>query len=89
MLSQNEKQPCVTYVNMQAHDRKIFRPLHSSTHTFIYYLKREELALSFRVAPVADTGLVGDSGSDSPPRDTHRVDACNNSSALKKYMSTN
>lgn len=64
--------------DMHAHNREIFRPLHSSTHTLIHYLKGEELALSSRVTPVADTGLVGDSGSDSPPRDVHRVDTYNN-----------
>lgn len=39
-----------------------------STHTFIQYIKREKLSFSFRVTPGADIGLVGDSGSDSPPR---------------------
>lgn len=48
-----------------------------STHTLIHYLKREELSLSFRVTPGADTGLVGDSGSDSPPTDIKRGDAFN------------
>ena len=72
-----KKQPCVTYVDMHAHNTQIFRPPRSSTHTLIHYLKREELALPFRVTPVADTGLVGDSASDSPPRDKHREDIMN------------
>lgn len=46
------------------------RPLF--THALIHYLKGEELALSSRVTPVADAGLVGDSGSDGPTR--HRAD---------------
>lgn len=49
--------------------------MHAHTHTLIHYLKGEELALSFRVTPGADAGLVGDSGSDSPPWDAHRVDS--------------
>ncbi len=58
-----EKQLRVTYVDMDSHNR----PLHSCTHTFIHYLKREEFSLSSWVAPVADIGLAGDSGSDGPP----------------------
>lgn len=54
--------------------RQIFRPLYSSTHTLIHYLKGEELALSSRITPCADIGLVCDSGSDSPPRDINRID---------------
>lgn len=71
------------------HIKQIFRrPLHWSTHTLIHYFKGEELSLSSGVTPGADIGLVGDPGSDSPPRDIHRVDTCNNESALTKYMST-
>lgn len=56
-----------------------------STHTFIHYLKGEKLSLSSRVTPGTDIGLVGDSGSDSPPRDINRIYICNNESALTKY----
>lgn len=57
--------------------RQILRPRYSSTHTFIHYLKGEELALSLRITPCADIGLVCDSGSDSPSRDINRIDTYN------------
>lgn len=77
----------ILYVDMHAHIRQIFRLF---THTFIHYIKREKLSLSFRVTPRTDIGLVGDSGSDSPPRDKNRIYTCNNKSALTKvqYIST-
>lgn len=43
-------------------------PLDCNTHTFIYYLKGEKLSFSSWITPVADTGLVHDSGSDGPSR---------------------
>lgn len=52
--------------------------LNSNTHTFIYYLKGEELSFSFGVTPVANTGLVHDSGSDGPSR---REGTCGNNFA--------
>lgn len=59
--------------DIHAHGQ-ICRYLHSSTHTLIQYLKGEELALSSGVTPGADTGFVGDSGSDSPPEEIHTAD---------------
>lgn len=58
-------------------NRELVRALSSSTHTFIHYLKREELALSSRITPGADIGLAGDSGSESPPREIIAVDTNN------------
>lgn len=43
-----------------------------ATHTLVNYLKGKELALSSWVTPVADIGLVGYSGFDSPPRERQR-----------------
>lgn len=63
--------------------------LYSSTHTLIHNVKGEELALSFRVTPGADVGLVGDSGSDSPPRGIHRVDICNTKSEITNLCQQN
>lgn len=63
---------CLTVMTNMQHVKKHNPPCPSFTHALIHYLKGEELALSSRVTPVADAGLVGDSGSDGPPR--HRAD---------------
>lgn len=77
------KQNITTWKHTDVHQQTGMIALDSNTHAFIYYLKGEELSFSSRVAPVADTRLVHDSGSDGPSR---REDTCDNNFAPKQQV---